>query len=185
LQYYDGKYSKATISEWISDGTGQTDILENRFYDAGLLPGYQLMKSYTYTYAGTGSITFSGLDSGQYNVYIYTDSSIKTINKLSVTASTSVGIPYSTQIIGDDGSSYSTFVEGKNYLVLPVTVSTDGSLTLTYTGDHLSSDGIGRVQGIELEPVPEASTLTMLMVGGAFTIIYIRRKTKDDEAAVA
>lgn len=186
LQFYDGKNSTATISAWEASGTGSITIGEFSFYkDKEKLPGYLLMRNYTYTYAGAGSFTFSGLVPGTYNVYVYTDSSNTTTNKLSATASTSVGTPYTAQIIGNDGSSYSTFVEGKNYLVLPVTVSSDGALTLTYTGSGLSSDDIGRIQGLELQPVPEASTLSMLMIGGAIIMIYIRRRSNEESEATA
>lgn len=186
LQYYDGKSSNATISQWIASGTGSMSLRDNSFYESGAAnPGYLLMRNYTYTYASTGSFSFSGLEPGQYNVYVYTDSAKTAINKLSATVSGSEGTSYTAQIIGDDGSSYSTFVEGKNYLVLPVIVGLDGALTLTYTGNDLSSDDTGRIQGLELEPVPEASTLTMLMVGGAIVMIYIRRRTEKDDAAVA
>ena len=186
LQFYDGEYSTATISAWKASGTGSISVGEFSFYkDKVKLPGYLLMKYYTYTYAGAGSFTFSGLVPGTYNVYVYTDSSNTTTNKLSATASTSVGTPYTAQIIGNDGSSYSTFVEGKNYLVLPVTVGSDGALTLTYTGNGLSSDDIGRIQGLELQPVPEASTLSMLMIGGAIIMIYTRRRSNEESEATA
>lgn len=186
LKFYDGTDSDVTITKWVASGTGTISLAENSFYESGAAkPGYLLMRNYTYTYASVGSFTFSGIEPGQYQIYIYTNSSNVMTNKLSATASTSVGTPYTAQIIGDDGSSYSTFVEGKNYLVLPVTVGADGALTLTYTGNDLSSDDIGRIQGLELQPVPEASTLTMLMIGGAIIMIYIRRKSNEESDATA
>lgn len=189
LNFYDGETSRATISVWDAAGTGSIVSRDNSFYKVSerlALPGYQLMRNYTYTYAkATGSFTFTGVEPSKYNVYVYTTASKTTTNRLSATISSSVGTSYTDQITDTDGSTYSTFVEGKNYLVLPVTVGADGALTLTYTGNGLSSDDIGRVQGLELQPVPEPSTFTMLMVGGAAIMIYIRRRSNEESEATA
>ena len=125
-------------------------------------------------FLGSYQMTFSGLKgSAKYDLYVYTQGN--TIgNNLKVEITGGVNSSGQTTIPSDPTKS--TFIEGQNYLVIPVTTTAEGGFILNYSSLDGNGSGEGIINGMQLSSaVPEPSTVTLIGLGGLLIAFRLKR----------
>jgi hypothetical protein len=149
-------------------------VFDSKPYGVTTLPATNLMNSYLDTGINkTGTMSFSGLTNGYYNVYVYSQGVTGT-----TTSSLNVSVNGTVYSTSNTSSSLTTFQLNKNYLVIPVSV-TKGTLVMDYYGSATTS---GYLNGLQLDYVaalPEPGSLMLLGVGGMIILVFLRLRSKD------
>lgn len=123
---------------------------------------------------GSYQMTFTGLKgSAKYDLYVYTQGN--TINN-SLKVEITGGVNSSGQTTIPSDPTKSTFIEGQNYLVIPVTTTAEGGFILNYSSLDGNGSGEGIINGMQLSSaVPEPSTVTLIGLGGLLIAFRLKR----------
>jgi hypothetical protein len=145
-------------------------------YEGGDMLSDTFMGQYAYINPGGAAATFtlSGLGhSAQYALYLY---GAAANNANCNTIFTANGV---TQTTTGDGY-YGSFVEGSNYVRLLVTANGSGTITGTFQPEPSTDSATyyGLFNGLQIESVPEPSTLMLLATGLLGLLAYAWRKRR-------
>jgi hypothetical protein len=158
--------SVTLINSWVYDGAA----------DSVIAPSLMLDYAFTQSADVTGVFTFSidGLTSGGlYDLYLYSDT----------------GIQRTTFDVGGDvknvvnTAAQTEWTLGANYQLYTGLTATNGSITVTVSGNAFDPETqtgafYGVVNGFQVVPVPEPSTLALLVTGLLALVAYAWRKHK-------
>lgn len=144
-----------------------------------------LMKSYIYSDQGeTLSMGFSGLVAGTYDMYVYSQGD-STGQILDMSVLSSGGTLHKVTNPSDD--TLNTLRVDQNYLLFSgIVVGDDGKIDLSFHGDPVAVEdlGFGVINGIQLTPVPEPSTMLLLGVGSVIFGTGAYRRRFDDNSRI-
>ena len=158
---------------WNADGYTTLTNAYNAFTPT---PYQSLMRSYIFTYGGSFEISFSGLDAGTYDLYVYTQGDTKSKGQ---TLDLTIG-GVETKASASNGK-LSTFNLGQNYLTATVTTDASGNFSFDYSGlgNKAVINGLQLYQsasaplipldpisGSDTAPVPEPASMVLIGVGG-------------------
>lgn len=168
-----GGASGATLTTWQFDGfTSITYNTENAFYNhvgSGLMKGYD----YVNVAADPGLLTVSGLAPGAYNIYVYSQSEKDTTTPpMAITIN---GTIYTKPLSGMN--THSTFINGTNYYVYPVTISSGQNLSMIFVNSS-TENAKAAINGLQIAAVPEPSSVALLGVGGIFILGLFKMRAK-------
>jgi hypothetical protein len=144
-----------------------------------------LFQGFFYQSVGsTGTVEFSGLAAGVYNIYVYsqvTDDSPATLDLTTQTSAGSYAMSFhnSASQFTDLAKAAGTGDAGnwaKQTVVVGSNVSTHDGYSYNLV---MSFAGGSSVNGIQIEAVPEPGSVVLLGVGGVFVFGFTRMRTKE------
>lgn len=164
LLYSDGEKSKVYLSVDVSGEVVQVASSSSAINDTD--PTKKLMLGYLSnddTYFANMYIT--GLNPGLYNIYVYSQGAIGSQSELSATATVESG----TYVIYLQNDGYTDYVnqdtEGKNWLMAPVLIGSDGNLSVS-----VNESSISTLNGFQIEAVPEPGSVILVGIGGVIIL---------------